>query len=144
MDYPELIGINEAKKINNKKIYRTKLPLQKALEGYWVNSEGSSIFFKNERLYQGEYVFRYHINSIDKNKNYIHISVFGLKGFLIKDKKLFDIHIIMDDTKSNLKLKKIMGGGYTYNYNMIYIDDDNYKLGTFKSSFFNNRVKPFK
>ncbi|QIB27002.1 hypothetical protein [Caloranaerobacter azorensis] len=138
MNYPELIDKNEAKKIRNKRINRRNLSLQKALEGYWIDSKGNSLYFKDGWLYQGKYEFRYHINSIDRNRNYIHISVFGVKSFFLKGKKLFDMHITIDDTKNNLKLEKDMVGGYRYNYNMIYIDDENYKLGTFEYKFFNH------
>ncbi len=48
------------------------------------------------------------------------------------------MHITIDDTKNNLKLEKDMVGRYRYNYNMIYIDDENYKLGTFEYKFFNH------
>ncbi|WP_427339468.1 hypothetical protein [Caloranaerobacter sp. DY30410] len=136
MNYPELIDKDEAKKIKTKKMNRRNLSLQKALEGYWIDSKGNCLYFKDRWLYQGEYEFRYIINFIEKNENYIYISVFGVKGFFTKGKKLFDMHITIDDTKNNLKLKKEMVGGYTYNYNMIYVDGENYKLGAFESNFF--------
>lgn len=136
MNYPELIDKDEAKKIKTKKLNRRNLSLQKALEGYWIDSKGNGLHFKDGRLYQGGYEFRYLINSIDRKENYIHISVFGVKGFFVKGKKLFDMHIAIDDTKNNLKLKKEMIGGCTYNYNMIYVDDENYKLGAYESDIF--------
>lgn len=138
INYPELIDKEEANKIKIKIINRKNLSLQKALEGHWIDSEGNGLHFENGRLFQGENEFRYRINSIDKNENSIHISVFGLKGFLVKGKKLFDLSINLDNTRNNLKLKKDMIGGYTYKYNMIYVDEQNNKIGTFESNFFIN------
>lgn len=132
MNYPELIDKDEEQKIKTKKENRRSLSLQEALEGYWIDQRGNALQFKDGRLYQEENEFTCFIKSTDNDKNHMHISVSGAKGLLIGGKKLFDMYITFDDNRNNLKLEKVMVGGYTYTYNMIYIDEQNYKIGTFK------------
>lgn len=132
---PELIDPQTSEEISNIKLNRRKLSTKEALKGYWINNEGESIYFKNDQLHQGEYAFNYSLELLEKSGKYIHISVFRLNDSYANESKLFDMYINIDETNNNLKLEKRIGG-LTYNNNMIFIDENNNRIGDFQGDFF--------
>lgn len=123
---------------------REKLFVKEALKGVWKDYDGNIIRFNQKYLKQGENIYKYYINHLEKNK--IIISVYGNKGLYRKDKKLFDMRIEMDETRCNMAIKKIMvfklGKDIEYNIDMIYLYKDNeniYEVGEFDSYFFYNK-----
>lgn len=134
MDYEVMIDKNKQEQIDWKIKQRNRSSMIDALKGTWAFENYSYVCFDENYLYQEGYKFKYKIENVD-NKT-LYISVFKSSSTLDEDEKLFDIIIEMDDAKTNAKFKKIITSVLTYKYNMIYVDSENDKLGSFESSFF--------
>jgi len=128
--------------INQRRISRRDKLIIKALQGIWLSENDSTIKFDKNNFKQGnqyEYVFRYDIDKIYDNN--LDISIYGIKGLFVKGEKLSNYYIKMDPTKTHMIMKTIMAGGMTYYDRLVYVDQDNLRLGTFDSYFFYEKTK---
>lgn len=132
--------------IKKRREARSKLTPDKALKGTWLGMDGCVYIFDGEYLYQDmietaekqlnkeEYKFRYYIEEVEKDT--IRVSVYGIKGLFSKDKKLFDLYLLISSDKCNIQLRKVAMDNQVFTNEIILEDKDNYMLGAFDSYFF--------
>lgn len=134
MDYEVNIDNRKKEQIDWKIKQRDRVDLTDALKGTWVLDNRDRIIFDGNYLYQDGYKFKYRIESVKDRTLYV--SVFKSESTLDEEGKLFDITIQMDETKTNAKFEKKITPVLRYKYNMVYVDSENDKLGSFDSVFF--------
>ena len=138
LDYEEIVEEQIEYEIEMYKNKRKSLPLEKALEGYWLLDDYGHVYFTQDNLCQGDYTFKYKVKEV--GVDYIYISVFKDSKMFSNNNMLFDLYLEIDDTKNNIRLKKVVnqlwGSPLVYENNAVYINQDNYILGSFKSDYF--------
>ena len=115
---------------------RSNMGIIDALVGVWMRRDGSKLKFTENILYQGnnfEYEFEYRISDISEDT--IQLSVYGMEGILLKDKKLSNMTLRFDPTKSHMITNKNMVGGMTYKDKLILVDEE-FQIGNFDDLFF--------
>lgn len=138
LEYDEVVEENIEISIKEDRIRRDTLEIREAIQGVWFKENNEHLYFTPEHLVQGTYKFKYKINEV--GSNYIYITALQESKLSTAEKALFDLHIEIDNTKNNIKLTKTVNQLWTsplvYEENAIYINDDNYMLGSFDSDFF--------
>ncbi|WP_026476582.1 hypothetical protein [Alkaliphilus transvaalensis] len=128
--------------LENVNLHRSNMPMDIAIYGSWVTTDDEMLTFDETYLYQGSHKFKYVIT--EELENGLIISVYGIRGFLIKERKLFNLYLIFDETKNNVQLMKTfyqMGStDLVYKYNMVLKDENNNLLGKYHSAFFSKDV----
>jgi hypothetical protein len=115
---------------------RRHLSVDEALKGMWIEENGTIIRFTDEHFMQGEeleHVFSYEMK--EKMENEMHMSLYGVEGFMVKDRNMFELNVVMDETRSQMILQKDIGGK-VYVYHLVYLDVDGVKLSSFGTQFF--------
>lgn len=132
--------------IKKRREARSKLTPDEALKGTWLGIDGCVYIFDGEYLYQDmietaekqlnkeEHKFRYYIEEVEKDT--IRVSVYGIKSLFSKDKKLFDLYLLISSDKCNIQLRKVAIDNQVFTNVIILVDKDNYMLGAFDSYFF--------
>lgn len=144
IDLKENIDKNK-KKAQLRKDKRKDLPTDNSLIGKWKYDNGTVIaeftdneivhFTKNNDQWKESRRFKYEINSSTDDQ--VHLTAYSKKGLIFKGQKLFQMYILIDDTNTNIILKKEMEGSImNYENKLIYVDDEGFELGNFDSFFF--------
>lgn len=127
-----------AEEVEGRRNDRNNLSLEDALKGTWLIDQNTVMIFDELYLRQGDNTFRYEI--IEEMNDIQHITVYGLEGFLIEETKLFEAFILYDESRTSIQYKKIVnqlfGSDLEFRYNAVYIDENQYVLGSFRSEFF--------
>lgn len=138
LEYEEIVEEAIEVEIEMYKNKRKSLPLEKALEGYWLLDDYGHVYFTQDNLRQGDYTFKYKIKEV--GVDYIYISVFKDSKVVSNNNMLFNLYLEIDDTRSNMRLKKVINqlwaSPLVYENNAVYINQDNYILGSFESDYF--------
>lgn len=115
---------------------RRTLSVEDALQGMWIEEDGTIVRFTDEYFMQGEeleHVFSYKIT--EETENELHMTLYGVEGFMVKGRNLFNINVVMDETRTQMIVRKYIGG-MSYVYHMVSLDADGVKLSDFDTSFF--------
>jgi len=138
LEYSEVIETEIEESINTEKKNREKLPIDEAIQGFWFKDNQGSLHITPDHLIQDSYKFRYRIKEIGSDN--IYITAFKESKFSLKENELFDLYLEIDDTRNNMRYKKIINQLWSspliYEENAVYISDDNNILGSFDSDFF--------
>ncbi|MFZ5966212.1 MAG: hypothetical protein ACOYVK_03465 [Bacillota bacterium] len=113
---------------------REGMDLIDALEGKWQGTDKYTLYFDDGLLKQGDFSFVYAI--IETEKDHIYMEAYGKKGLFLKGKKLFELFIDMDETRCNMRIKKVMDSGQIYESHLVYSNQDGLFLGDFDATFF--------
>ena len=140
LEYDEIIEKEIQENIDTDKKNREKLLINEAMKGVWFKDNQEFFYFTSDYLIQNRYKFKYKIK--ETGSRYIYLTAFKKSRSSSKEKELFDLYIEIDRTRNNMRLKKIVNQLWSspliYEENAIYINPDNYILGSFDSSFFSN------
>ena len=122
--------------IENQIMERSQLSVEEALNGLWIEENETVIRFNEPYFMQGEdlkHVFRYEIKETEENELYL--TLYGVEGFMVKDRNLFNLHVIIDKSRTQMIMQKTIGGSL-FVYHMVYLDTDGVKLSYFDTPFF--------
>ena len=117
---------------------RSQLSIEDALQGMWIEENGTIVRFTDEYFMQGEkleHAFRFEMK--EKTENELQMSLFGVEGFMIRDRNLFELNVVMDETRTQMIMRKDIGGS-EYVYYMVYLDAEGIELSPFDTLFLNN------
>jgi len=138
LHYGEIIDKKIEEKINMEKSKRETFNLEKVIQGFWLKEDYEHFYFTPNYIVQGDYKFKYKIKEI--GADYLVLSVFKESIFFSNEQMIFQLHLEIDDTRNNMLLTKTVQqlgtSPHIYEYKGVYINDDNYILGSFNSDFF--------
>jgi hypothetical protein len=135
--YEEKVVADE-REISKQIDIRSQMPIEDALQGMWIEENGTIVRFTDEHFMQGEeleHIFRFEM--IEKTENELQMSLFGVEGFMIRDRNLFELNVVMDETRTQMIMRKDIGGS-EYVYYMVYLDAEGIELSPFDTLFLNN------
>jgi|LGOV01.1.fsa_nt_gb hypothetical protein len=122
--------------IENQIVERSQLLIEEVLNGLWIDENETVIKFEDTYFIQGknlEHIFRYEIKETEENELYL--TLYGVEGFMVKDRNLFNLHVILDKTRTQMIMKKDIGGSL-FVYHMVYLGTDGVKSSYFDTPFF--------
>jgi hypothetical protein len=124
--------------IENQTVDRSQLSVEEALNGFWIEENETVIRFKDAYFIQGEaleHVFRYEVKETGKNE--LNLNLFGVEGFMVKDHNLFNLYLVLDETRTQMIMQKDIGGR-SFVYHMVYLDADGVESSYFDTPFFSD------